>query len=87
MSLFDIGTLEKQLKELESETIKEEFWQKAPSETGKILAQIKQIKSKVEQYRKIEQEIINLQDLTELANMENDETVAQRHFLIEPKHY
>ena len=48
MSLFDIATIEKQLQELESETIKEEFWQKAPSETGKILAQIKQLKGKVE---------------------------------------
>ena len=77
MSLFDISTLEKQLRELESETIKEEFWQKAPNETGKILSQIKQLKNKVEQYRKIEQEILNLNDLTELANMENDEEVAK----------
>ena len=77
MSLFDIVTIEQQLKELESETVKEEFWQKAPSETGKVLAQIKQLKSKVEKYRKIEQELSNLQDLTELANMENDEEVAK----------
>ena len=77
MSLFDISTLEKQLSELESETVKEEFWQKAPNETGKILSQIKQIKNKVEQYRKIEQEILNLNDLTELANMENDEEVEK----------
>ena len=77
MSLFDVATLEKKLKELENETVKEEFWQKAPSETGKVLAQIKQLKSKVEQYRKIESEIANLQDLTELANLENDEDVAK----------
>ena len=77
MSLFDIVTLENQLKDLESETVKEEFWQKQPTGTGKILAQIKQIKNKVEQYRKIEQEILNLQDLTELANLENDEAVAK----------
>ena len=77
MSLFDISTLEKQLSELESETVKEEFWQKAPNETGKVLSQIKQLKNKVEQYRKIEQEILNLNDLTELANMENDEEVAK----------
>ena len=69
--------LENNLKDLEAETIKEEFWQKEPSETRKVLAQIKQLKSKVEQYRKIEQEILNLQDLTELANMENDEDVAK----------
>lgn len=77
MSLFDIATLEKQLKKLESETAKEEFWQKSPNETGKVLSQIKQLKSKVEQYKKIESEIVNLQDLTELANMENDEDVAK----------
>ena len=45
MSLFDIATLEKQLKELEEETVKEEFWLKVPNETGKVLAQIKQLKS------------------------------------------
>ena len=77
MSLFDISELEKNLKELESETIKEEFWQKTPSETGKVLSKLKQIKSKVEQYKKIKYEIENLLDLTELANMENDEDVAK----------
>ena len=76
MSLFDITGLEIQLKKLEEETGKEEFWQKLPSKTGKVLAQIKQIKSKVEKYRKLEEEILNLNDLTELANLENDEDVA-----------
>lgn len=77
MSLFDVTTLEKQLKELENETVKEDFWLKTPSETGKVLAQIKQLKNKVEKYKKIEQELLNLEDLTELANMENDEQVAK----------
>lgn len=77
MTLFDIVELKKQLEELESETVKEEFWQKTPTETAKILSQIKQLKSKVEQYKRIKLEIENLQDLTELANMENDEEVAK----------
>lgn len=77
MILFDIVTLKQQLEKLESETVKEEFWQKAPSETSKVLAQIKQLKNKVEKYKEIEQELSNLQDLTELANMENDEEVAK----------
>ena len=55
MSLFDIATLETKLKQLETETAKEEFWQKAPNETGKVLAQIKQLKNKVEQYRPVYQ--------------------------------
>ena len=77
MTLFDIETLEKQLKELEGQTVQEEFWQKSPSETSKVLAQIKQLKNKVEKYQKIMQEIQNLEDLTELANLENDEDVAK----------
>ena len=77
MSLFDITKIENELKELESETAKEVFWQKLPAETGKVLAQVKQLKSKVERYKKIDAEIVNLQDLTELANMENDEEVAK----------
>ena len=39
------------------ETLKEEFWQKAPNETAKILAQIKQFKGKVESYKNIVNEI------------------------------
>lgn len=77
MSLFDITSLENQLEKLEEETAKEEFWQKDTQETGKILAKIKQLKKRVERYRQIEQEIINLQELTELANLENDEEVAK----------
>ena len=77
MSLFDIEKLENRLQKLEAETVKEEFWQKDSKETGKILAEIKQIKNKVVQYRKTEQETENLIELTELANLDNDEDVAK----------
>lgn len=77
MILFDITNLESQLKKLESETAKEEFWQRDNKETSKVLTQIKQIKNKVEQYKQMENEVFNLQDLTELANLENDESVAK----------
>lgn len=77
MSLFNIEKLENRLQELEAETVKEEFWQKDSKETGKILAEIKQIKNKVVQYRKTEQETENLIELTELANLDNDEDVAK----------
>ena len=77
MSLFDLETLEQKLNELEDQTQKEEFWQKSPNETGKVLSQIKQLKNKVEKYKKINQELTNLQDLTELAYMENDEEIVK----------
>ncbi len=77
MSLFDVTASEKKLKELELKTTEEDFWQKDAKETSKILSQMKQLKNKVELYRKIENEIINLQELTELANLENDVDVAK----------
>ena len=77
MSLFDISLLESELKKLEEKTAQEGFWQKDTQETGKVLARIKQLKNKVERYKKVEQEVINLQELTELADLENDEDVAK----------
>ena len=77
MSLFDIHESENQLKELEAETTKENFWQKDNNETSKVLSKIKQLKNKVVQYKKIENEVINLQELTELAELENDVDVAK----------
>ena len=76
MSLFDVEQLEDELKKLEEMTVNEGFWQQDSSETGKVLSKIKQI-NKVLQYRNVEQEIGNLQELTELAILENDEEVAK----------
>lgn len=74
---FDISKIEKELKDLEDETVKEEFWQKPSADTSKVLDKIKQLKGKVEKFKKIENEVTNLKDLTELANMEDDEEVAK----------
>ena len=76
MSHFDISKLEKELKDLESETLKEDFWQDT-KHSNKVLAKIKNIKNKVNEYRKIESEIQNLNELTELTNMEPDEEIAK----------
>ena len=64
MSHFDISKLENELKDLEAETLKEDFWQDI-KHSNKILAKIKSIKNKVNEYRKIENEIQNLNELTE----------------------
>ena len=77
MSLFDIEGIDKELKQLEEQTVQEGFWQQDSSETGKILSKIKQIKNKVVKYKKVKQDVINLQELTELANLESDEEVAR----------
>ena len=76
MSHFDISKLENELKDLEAETLNEDFWQDAKN-SNKVLAKIKSIKNKVNEYRKIESEIQNLNELTELTNMEPDEEIAK----------
>ena len=76
MSHFDISELENELKDLEAETLKEDFWQDI-KHSNKILAKIKSIKNKVNEYRKIESEIQNLTELTDLTNIEPDEEIAK----------
>ena len=76
MNLFDISTLEKELKKLEAETVKPNFWQDT-KKSNKILSKIKKIKNKVLSYRKIENDIKNLKELTELTNIEPDEEIVK----------
>ena len=76
MSHFDIANLETELKKLEAETLKENFWQDTKN-SNKVLARIKNIKNKVNEYQKIEGEIQNLKELTELTNIEPDEEIAK----------
>ena len=76
MNLFDISTLEKELKKLEAEIVDPNFWQDTKN-SNKILSRIKKIKSKVLSYRKIENDIKNLKELTELTNIEPDEEIAK----------
>ena len=72
MSHFDINNVEYKLKDLEQQTLEENFW-KDSANSSKILSQIKQLKSKDTSFRKIELEINNLLELTELVNIEPDE--------------
>ena len=76
MNLFDIEELEKKLKSLEEETLQENFWQNV-QKSNKVLAEIKKIKNKVIEYRKIEKESENLIEISELLNIEPDEELAK----------
>ena len=76
MSLFDIIKLEEKLQELEKQTMQENFWNDN-KKSNSILSQIKNIKNKSINFRKIEKEIKNLQELTELINLEPDEEIEK----------
>ena len=76
MNLFDIAKKEMELKELEKKTLEEDFWSDSSNST-KVLSQIKKLKGKCTEYRNIENELNNLEELTELVNLEPDEEVAK----------
>lgn len=72
---FDIENKEVELKNLETETLKDGFWNNQ-DESNKVISKIKNLKNKCESYRKLESEANNLNDLAELLILEYDETLA-----------
>lgn len=69
---FDISNLEKELKELEKETTKQEFWENQQN-TSRVLKRITEIKNKIEGYKVTKNNLDNLTDLLELLKIEEDE--------------
>ena len=76
MILFDISNLRQELKKLEEQTMANEFWNDADN-SSKVLKQINQLKSKIENYQKIETELTNLLEMTELLQAEPEEEMAK----------
>ncbi len=76
MSLFDIVNKRKELKELEDNTLEQDFWSDS-KESGKVLAKIKSLKDIVSQFSKIESDVNNLIEMTELVMMEFDEELKR----------
>ncbi len=66
---FDIHTLENNLKDLESKTLEENFWNDT-KESGIILKKINSIKAKIDDFKKVKSE---LNDLAEFNSLLVDE--------------
>ena len=73
---FDIIKLEDELSNLEKETLQQDFWSDKEN-SNKILSRIKLIKSKVNSYKNLENELNELIDLLELVEVEYDEDIAK----------
>ena len=71
---FDIPNIEKELKDLEEQTLKEGFWNDQIA-SNKILAEIKSKKSKVTKYKELSDELENVLELIELLEIEQDESL------------
>ncbi len=75
MSLFDIVQKEEKLKKLEEQTNSNDFWSDQENST-RVLQEIKILKDKVSQYKKLQTELSDLEVLIELGIDENDESVV-----------
>ena len=76
MGLFDIVKIEKELKDLEKQTLEETFWSNSKN-TTQVLARIKTLKRKYTEYNKISEELNNLIELCELIELEPDEEIEK----------
>lgn len=70
MSLFDISKIEKRLGQLEKETLRPNFWQEKNSNL--VLKEIELLKTKKEEYIKLQKELDNLTQINELAILEQE---------------
>lgn len=73
---FDVENKEKELKELESKTTENDFWNDTDN-SSKVLKQINSLKSKVEGFKKLNNELNNLLEMSELLQSEEDEELAK----------
>lgn len=73
---FDVENKEKELKELESKTTENDFWNDTEN-SSKVLKQINSLKSKVEGFKKLNNKLNNLLEMSELLEAEEDEELAK----------
>ena len=75
MNLFDITKKEITLKELERRTNEEGFWSNQEV-SAKVLQEIKLLKDKVTEYKRLQTDLSDLEVLIELGMESNDESVV-----------
>ena len=76
MNLFDILNLKEELKKLEEKTNNADFWQDSQN-SSKILKKINQIKSKIEFYKKIENNLNSVIEMNSLLEQEKEESLEE----------
>ncbi len=76
MNLFEILSLEKELQTLEIQTTNPDFWNDTQN-SSKVLSKMKRIKTKYGTYKKIEKELNEMLEMSELLQIEEDEEMAK----------
>ena len=76
MNLFDIEKLKQNIEKLEAETTKPNFWENTEN-SKTIFSKLKHLKSKYSNFCKIQEELKNLIELSNLLKTEFDEEIAK----------
>lgn len=76
MNLFDISKLKEELAVLEEKTNNVDFWQDSEN-SSKVLKKLNQLKSKIESYKKIEANLINVIEMNTLVEQEKEESLEE----------
>ena len=75
-SALRIDEIKKEAEEMEKQTLDPDFWSNAEN-SAKVLRNIKQLKSKIENYEKLAAKVEDTLTLTEMAIEENDESLVE----------
>jgi len=73
---FDVVNQEKKLKLLEEQTMNNDFWNDTEN-SSKVLKEINGLKTKVEGFNKIQNELNNILEMNELLEIESDDEMAK----------
>ena len=73
---FDVVNKEKELLELEKQTMSNEFWSDTEN-SSKVLKRITDLKNKLNNFKKINSGLENLKDMNELLQQETDEELVK----------
>ena len=76
MFLFDIATIEKEIANLNQETLKDGFWNDIDN-SSKILAKIKRLEKKKAEYINVKADLDNATEINDMLLLEADEELAQ----------
>ena len=74
VNLFDISHKEEQLQKLEEQTNSNDFWNNQEN-SAKVLQEMKTLKDKVSEFRKLKEDLSDVEVLMELGNESNDSSV------------
>lgn len=76
MFLFDLDSINKNIEELNKETLKDGFWNDVEN-SSKVLAELKRLEKKKTSFIKIKEELENLIEVNDMLILENDEDLCR----------